>query len=216
MALSDELERDLVDCFGEKFLESLARVPYVAYGAAHQLCAERFRDPEAENVRPWLRRGMVETLIQDSSQPYENIETKVVRADKSAWNHTEVRSGRIILTASTVQSPCGPVEFSEYRAGFALAAAQLPGIEDERSADAPTYVLLLHSPQSQLPMDPKDRGVLPGSVYLAWPAADLNGYVHKINLVERHFPIIRRNHLPKEWTDEAAVSYLRNSRAIAA
>jgi hypothetical protein len=215
MPLGDELERELLECLGDKFLEALAQVPYVAYDSAHKICAEHFRGPEAENVRPWVRRGMVETLIQDSAQQFPAIETTVVRADKSAWNHTEVRSGRVILTASTVQSPCGPVEFSEYRAGFALAAAQLPGMEDDRPANAPMYVLLLHSPQSQLPMAPEDRGLLPGSIYLAWPAADLSGYVHKINLVERHFEIIRRNHLPREWTDEASVSYLRSSRAIA-
>jgi len=214
-AKMDEMEQEAIDLLGDKFLEALAQLPFVGYRIAYEVCGEHFREPEAENTRPWFRRASIETLIQDSVTQFPKIEAKVVRADKSAWNHTEVRAGRIILTASAVQGPCGPVEWSDYRGGLARAAAQFPGMEDARPADAPTYVLLLHSSGSHLPMDPKLQGSLPGSVYLAWPAVDLNGYVHRVNLVDRYFEIIRRNHLPREWNEEAAVHYLRNTSAIA-
>ena len=66
----------------------------------------------------------------------------------SAWNHTELRSGPVILTASSVQSPCDLVEEADFRLTLARdnQAALWPEPGDEPGPDdAPLYVILLHS-----------------------------------------------------------------------
>ena len=75
------------------------------------------------------------------------IRSNVVKSDKSFWNHSELTSGPIVLTASTVQTPCGPVDTSDFRLTLARSNQEVlwPEPFDEPAEGAPLYVLLLHS-----------------------------------------------------------------------
>src|SRR5579862_4909253 len=119
----------------------------------------------------------------------EGIQAEAVRSRMSNWNHTELRSGPVVLTASSVQSPCDLVEEADFRLTLARdnQGVLWPEPMDEPSPDAPLYVLLLHSRSRWSWEDQARYGHLPGSAYLAFPLPDLSGYAHDINLFDR-FP----------------------------
>lgn len=208
----DELEAILFKHMQPKFLERLLRAVFAAHKMAAEECAATFQPPETDNILGLYRRAKLEALMRDAAA-MEDIYAPVVRSRMSAWNHTELRNGPVILTASSVPSPCDLVEASEFRVTLARdnQGVLWPEPEDEPSDDAPLYVLLLHS-KSRWPRKDQTRcGHLPGSAYLAFPLPDLSGYAHDINLFDR-FPHVVESLLPQEWDQEAKVRYLRNAR----
>jgi hypothetical protein len=212
----NELEAILFNHMPPKFIERLLRAVFAAHKVAAEECAANFKQPEAENIAGFYRRAKLEGFMRDAAD-MEAIGQRVERSRKSSWNHTELWSGPVILTASSVQTPCDLVEESEFRITLARdnQLTLWPEPDDEPPADAPLYAILLHSksrwPQSQ----PRYRH-LPGSAYLAFPLPDLSGYAHDINLFDR-FPHVVDALLPQEWDTEAKVRYLyyTNKAAIA-
>lgn len=116
----------------------------------------------------------------------------------------------MILTENSVQSPCALVEKAEFRLTLA-ESSQLSLWQEPRSDDAPLYALLLHSKYAG--PDHRMFGHLPGSAYLAFPAKDLEAYVHEIDLFDRYPEIVRR-HLPSEWDHDAEVRYFQRARKV--
>src|SRR5260370_8854796 len=117
-----------------------------------------------------------------------NLRYGVQGPPSSSWNHTELQSGPVVITASTVQSPCDLVEEAEFRSTLALSNQGVlwPEPGDEPDPDA-LYAILLHS-RSRFPSGEQARnGHLPRSAYLVFPFPDLSGYAHEINLFDR-FP----------------------------
>ena len=143
--------------------------------------------------------------------------SKVVKSEKSFWNHTELASGPIVLTASTVQTPCGPVDTSHFRLTLARSNQDFlwPEPFDDPAEGAPLYVLLLHSRSRWMSVEDHERfGHLPGSAYLAYPTPDLDSYAHEVNLFDK-FPDTVASFMPRDWNEEARVSYLFNARKLA-
>jgi hypothetical protein len=138
------------------------------------------------------------------------LRATVSKAVNSNWNHTEVRGGPVILTENSVQTPCALVEKAEFRMTLAQSS-QLGLWEEPRPDGTPLWVVLLHSKYDG--DDPSKYGHLPGSAYLAFPAPDLESYVHEIDLFER-YPDIVRSHLPKEWDQQAEVRYFHRARKV--
>jgi hypothetical protein len=208
----DELEAILFHHMTPKFFERLLRAVFAAHKVSAEECAANFKPPETDNILGLYRRAKFEGFMRDAAA-MEGVAAPVVRSRMSAWNHTEVRSGPVVLTANSVQSPCDVVEESEFRVTLARdnQGVLWPEPGDAPDPDAPLYVLLLHS-KSRWPQKDRARyGHLPGSAYLAFPLPDLSGYAHDINLFDR-FPHVVDSLLPQEWDQEAKVRYLLNTR----
>jgi hypothetical protein len=209
---SAELEAMFSEHMSPKFLERLLRAVFAAHKVAREECSANFKDPEADNLLGFYRRAKLEGFMRDTAQ-MEGIGAHVVKSKLSPWNHTELRSGPVVLTASSVQTPCDLVEEADFRTTLARGNqdALWPEPGDVPPADAPLYVILLHSKSRWSRGDQTQFGYLPGSAYLAFPLPDLSGYAHDIDLFDR-FPRVVDSHLPQEWDDEAKVRYLVQTR----
>lgn len=198
----------------EVFLRNALRAIFSARRLAWDYCAAEYARTEAENVRPWVTRGKVEGMLRDVADLIEGVESRVVKAPKTNWNHTEVVAGPVLLTAGAVQTPCGPVDKADFRMGLARTNQQLL-FEVDGDVERPIYAMLLHSGYKSLDADEREQyGHLPGSTYLAFPAADLDSYHHSINLFDR-FPDVVKDNAPQEWEEEALVRYVRHARKSA-
>jgi hypothetical protein len=210
----DELEEVLFRHMPPRVFERLLRAVFGAHRVAAEECAANYKEPEADNILGFCRRAKLEGFMRDAAD-MEGIASSVVRSRLSNWNHTELRSGPVVLTASSVQGPCDPVEEAEFRSTLARSNQGVlwPEPEDEPEPDAALYVILLHS-KSRLPREEQARhGYLPGSAYLGFPLPDLSGYAHDINLFDR-FPHVVDSLLPQEWDKEAKIRYLLNARKV--
>jgi hypothetical protein len=207
----DELEAIVFRHMSPKFFERLLRAVFAAHKVAAEECSANFKKTEAENILGQYRRAKLEGFMRDVAD-MEGVTSRVERSRLGAWNHTELQSGPVVLTASTVQAPCDLVEESEFRNTLAESNQGVlwPEPGDKPSPDAQLYVLLLHGRSRWLQNQSQYRH-LPGSAYLAFPLPDLSGYAHEINLFDM-FPHVVDSHLPQEWDTEAKVRYLFYAR----
>jgi hypothetical protein len=208
----DELDEILFRHMRPRLFERLLRAVFAAHKVAAEECAANYKKPEFDNMLGFCRRAKLEGFIRDATE-MGGIAASAVRSRLSNWNHNEVWSGPVVLTASSVQSPCDLVEEAEFRSTLARSNQGVlwPEPGDDPEPDAPLYVILLHS-KSQLPHEDQARhGYLPSSAYLGLPLPDLFGYAHEINLFDR-FPHVVDSLLPQDWDKEAKVRYLLNAR----
>lgn len=200
----------------DDLLKRALRAIFQAKKVAYDRCAADFLSPkDADNVRPFYARGKVQELLREIADQVPGCEGKTVQSEGSFWNHTEITSGPMILTAHAVQNPCGLVEGSDYQLSLASDQDALFGT-DEPSEDARLYALLLHSPfRGRNDAEHREFAYLPGSVYVAFPAPGIKYYVHHINLFEK-FPDVVDRLMPNQW-DEAAQAHYKwfaSQRAI--
>lgn len=206
------LEKVFFEHVPEQFCRRSLRMIFDARRRAYDYCKAEFPVTEAENVRPWYTRGKVEAQLREVADLHkaDGITHHVAKAPKSNWNHTEILAGPILLTAGAVQIPCGPVNKADFRLGLALSNQDT--LFENGIYGSKLFAMLLHS--SYHTDDPADRaryGHLPGSAYLAFPASDLNSYVHAINLFDRYPAIVEAN-VPQEWDHNAVVRFMRYAR----
>lgn len=210
--MADEgIEHQLAAAFPDPFLRASLQAVFVARKLAWEYCNANYAYTEAENVRPWMARGNLEGLLRDVSDQFDSIDSSVVKA--SNWNHTEWRSGNLVLTQNSVATPCGRIDTSDYRTTLAQFNRPLFDGYGARDvpADARLLVLLLHSQNRLDRGDRQQFGYLAGSAYLAFPASDLKGYLHRINLFER-FPDVVAAQMPQGWDEEARIRFMRHAR----
>lgn len=212
-----DLEAYTFEYMPEILFERLLRAVFTAHKLSTEECEAGFASTESVNLLPFHRRARLEGLMRDVADR-TGIRSNVVKSDKSFWNHSELTSGPIVLTASTVQTPCGPVDTSDFRLTLARSNQEVlwPEPFDEPAEGAPLYVLLLHSRSRwSYAADQERFGHLPGSAYLAYPTPDLDGYAHEVNLFDR-FPTTVASFMPQDWNEEARVSYLFKARRLVA
>jgi hypothetical protein len=214
----EDLEQILFDDAPQELFERLLRGTFAAHKIAYEDTYGTHADTEAENALPYNRRAHLEGAMRDAAAMVPGVSSRVVRSSRSSWNHTELRSGRVVITASTVQSPCGLVEPSEFRTTLARSSQGVlwPEPGDVPGDTTPLYALFLHGRSVWARREDKEKyGKLLGSAYIALPAPDLRSYVHEINLFDL-FPDVVADNFPREWDEEAKVSYLAQSRRILA
>ena len=206
----------------EQFLQRVIRMVFASHRQAWDETKSRFAETEAENLRGQYRRGIVEGGLRDVADLHveDGFTHRVVRAEGTNWNHTEVLVGPVLLTATTAQTPCGPVEKADFRKGLAKSNNDAlfddpASLFEDDGSDRHLFAMLLHSRyRSALPDRQAKYAHLPGSAYLAFPAADLNSYVLEINLFDR-YPEVVASQLPQEWDNDAVVTYMYNARKSA-
>ena len=191
----------------DDLLRRALRAVFQAKKVAHERCAAEFHSPsDAENVRPFYARGKLQELMREIVTPVPGVVAKTVKSDGGFWNHTEIVSGPVIMTAHSVQAPCGLVEGTDYQLSLARKQDALFG-EDQASENARLYALLLHSPfRGRNDVEQREFAFMPGSVYLAFPAPDIKHYGHRIDLFAK-FPDVVERLMPNEWDQSARVHY---------
>ncbi|HEY3373529.1 MAG TPA: hypothetical protein VGK02_00495 [Candidatus Aquicultor sp.] len=213
---SKALEQLVLKYLTAPFLKSVTEAVYLARRDGWEESRQAFEETEAENIRGFYTRAKLEGLLRDVADRY-GLQSEVKKAPKQPWNHTEITSGPVTLTAATVSAPCAMVDACDYRRGLARTAqGQLfnpdpPYVIPSEDDPDRCYVILTHSRYRGLRDDYRENGHLPGSIYLVWPAADFDCYVHDINLMEA-YPDIARRYVPKHWDEEAILEYLRKSK----
>jgi hypothetical protein len=209
-----EIDELISNQLPEGLLRGLVQAVFTARGLAWEEC-QRLARPEAENVRPWIARAHLEGFLRNVAERFPQVSATVERA--SNWNHTEIHAGRLILTQNSVPTPCAMVDASDFRRELAVNNGQISLLPELQEVDPSKFlVLLLHSQYRCVdPEQQEMNGHLAGSAYLAVPAKDLNGYLHRVNLFDR-FPDVVRAQLPADWTDAAVVSFMGQARRIGA
>jgi len=209
-----ELEITLLRHLPDTFLQAALQSVFAARRMAWDDCRSEFASEEAQNVRPFYARGKLEGLLRDSAERVSGARVRVVSSE-GFWNHTEISAGPVVLTAASVQTPCGLVDKSEYRMTLANSGQQelFPSGAPEATQ---LYCLLLHSSSRWLTSQETARfGHLPGSAFIAFPASDCDRYVHQINLFER-FPKVVEAHMPQDWDQRLRLQYLHGAKKRAA
>ncbi|MDX6591615.1 MAG: hypothetical protein QOJ13_811 [Gaiellales bacterium] len=212
-----ELEDLALRHLPENFLRKTLKAVFAAHAVSWAEAKGSFARTEALNVQPYMKRATLEGYLRDVAEQFEGIDATATRSSETGWwYHTELRSGPVILTESSVSRPCGPVDKAEFRVTLAKSNWLTLFPDERQTADAPLYALLLHS-KSRWPtaQDRRDFEHLPGSAYLAFPASDLSTYLHEINLFDR-FPDIVDEHLPREWDGTVRLRYFAGARRTAA
>jgi len=204
----------------QPFFGAVLRGVFQAYEVAWSECRPRFSARQFDNIVGHYVRSKLEDILQGVADRFK-MTTVLEKAPGSRWNRSQIHSGPILLVENAVDTPCARLEYAHFRRTLAKTNQLRMQFQDEDAAledkDTPLYVALLHS-RSQWGIDTDARqkwGHLPGSAYLAFPAADSPFYLHDINLFDL-FPSVVRSQTPKEWDTEARVWYLNRARKVRA
>lgn len=155
------------------------------YAAAQERCEADFDDSEAENVRPFYRRGLIEQSLRDVAKQTDGVTATVVRGavgengQLSWWHHTLVSCGPVTFTQNAVGAPTELVRPSLFRQEYATTNRQLRLFPEEADLgaaemeaalkDMKLYGILLHG-QSPEPN-------LPGFVVVRFPNHEYDAYL---------------------------------------
>jgi hypothetical protein len=169
----------------EPFLKDVLTAVFDCYAAANQQCESFFEPPEALNLRPFVRRGLIEQSLREVSKGYPGVSATSERGligengQTSWWSHTLVRCGVVAFTENTVGDPNELVRPSQFRQGYAASNRQLLLFALEEAlgqTERPPvmegvklYGILLHG---QSP----DAG-LPGFAVVRFPNYEYDGYL---------------------------------------
>ena len=208
-----DLEEATAKYLPDEFLTATIKSVFLARNLSRSACRKEFEQAEAANVEPFYVRAKVESLIRNAAERFPRLSATVVNS--SGWNHTEIRSGPMLLTSHAVETPCGMVHDAKYRKSLAESQSSLIAPE-KVIPGAKLYALLLHGPfRGRTQQETADYAYLPGSVYLAFPEAALKRYAHKINLFEKFSGVVDEL-LPKEWDTQARLVYRWRARQVGA
>ena len=215
-----EMEELAFQHLRDEFWRRMIPALFAAHKSAHDATYAEFERPEADDLLGFTRRAKVEANLRGAAGLFSDVMTvENVKARKGPWNHVEVHSGPVVLTASTVTNPGDMVEKAEFRESLAFETNTLRlDLEGDSQADPESrllYAILLHSRFRTIRTEDHRYGYLPGSAYLAFPNKDCDHYLHTVNLFDRYASVVDRL-MPQEWDAEAHVRYFHNARRFAA
>lgn len=216
--IADEVEQTTFQHFPDAFWNRAIPALFAAHKAAHDVTYAEFERPEADDLLGFTRRAKVEANLRGVAGLFSDIMTaKNVKANKGPWNHVEVHSGPVVLTASTVTNPCDMVDRAEFRESLAHETNELrlnlKGEGEVGPEDLPLYAILLHSRFRTARSEDRQYSYLPGSAYLAFPNQGCDHYLHTVNLFDRYADVVERL-MPQEWDREANLRYFHSARRI--
>lgn len=188
--------------FSRNYLESVLRALFDCYEAADDQCQNLFDHPEANNIRPFYRRALIEGQLREVAALFPAINATARRSPASAWNHTLVICGRAALTQNAVGGPEEVVRPSLFRQMYAGRDNQrylFPEMEpEEPPPDSVLYSILIHG-QSE------ESAIFPGFARIVFPKEDLqSNWPEYIDLFQE-FPEVVRSRTQGAFEDRAAV-----------
>jgi hypothetical protein len=218
--IAEEIELTTFEHLSDAFWARMIPGLFDAHKRAHEVTFAEFERPEADDLLGFTRRAKVEANLRGTALLFpDTMDVNTVRSRQGPWHHVEVRSGPVVLTASTVANPGDMVEPAEFRESLAHEANVLRlNLEGEVLVDRkdhPLYAILLHSKYRAARAEDRQYAYLPGSAYLAFPNAGCDHYLHTINLFDRYADLVAR-YMPQEWDAEAHVRYFHGARRFAA
>lgn len=197
--------RSVLELFEESvpkpFLEDVLTAVFDCYAAANERCESLFEGPEAVNLRPFVRRGLIEQSLREIAGKYSGIAATSERGiigekgQTSWWYHTLVRCGPVAFTQNAVGDPNELVRPSLFREGYAASNRQLLLFPMEEAGDdghrlatmqgVKLYGILLHGQSADVE--------LPGFAVVRFPNYKYDGYLTgQVNLFDR-FPAVVAN-----------------------
>lgn len=174
------------------FAASVVHAVRAAYVEAHQECSEEY-GPEGDDLRGYLIRNKVERNIRVACVALPGATVRVELNAAKNSRHVVVRAGRLIITASAVESRYTIVRRAEFRESFAVSnRLWLFDEPEEDRTGKPQYLLILHGPSGV-------QGE-PGFIDLVPPSADFDGYLEeaRINLIREIAAVVPTKTAPVE------------------
>lgn len=171
----------------DSLLEGCVRVVFTGYRTVRQVCVEMFGStgsPESHDALPHIRRGLIEQDLRATADRHDGVSAGVALNKGDNCNHTEIVSGRVLMTQSAVKSHTEIVRLARFRQGYAEAYQLGLGLDgesverDKPQPDAPLYAIIIHGP------NPENLS-LPAFVHVVFPSRDCSHYVDRIDLLER-------------------------------
>jgi len=177
----------LVSMFWEAFPRDFMRQVLMclrdAYPIASYQAYSGHEQPEADNLRPFLRRAYIEENLRHIARPFSATVTATAkRGNSNWWNHTLVECGSVSFTESTVFQPDQIVRWSRDRDQYSADNRQKL-LFDERvePSEKSLYGILLHGREGM------DRAKL-GFAVVRFPLPKVAGYYEsRIDLL-KEFP----------------------------
>jgi len=216
--IADEVEQTTFQHLPDAFWRRVIPALYAAHKVAYDTTYAEFERPEADDLLGFTRRAKVEANLRGAANLFSEMMTATnVKPRKGPWNHVEIHSGPVVLTASTVTNPCDMVDRAEFRESLAYETNELrlnlEGQGEVLPDRLPLYVILLHSRFRTARSEDRQYSYLLGSAYLAFPNKGCDYYLHTVNLFDRYADLVDRL-MPQEWDHEAHLRYFRNARRI--
>ena len=174
-SVPNEVQRALIQCvFG-------------AYRTAFEDCS-KFQDEEARDIRPFFRWVQIRSDLRGLPARFTGLSANPERY------HTLVTCGKITLTASAVQDPSEMPRRATYREEYASNQLDLFA-EDAISDGEYLYAILAHGP------DPTDHRQ-PQFINIGFPDRHYQGYLHRIDLFERHAALVASLQTPSRESQD--------------
>lgn len=197
-----DLKQLLRDSFPEEFLRGTVDVLYAAYRGAVTECRERYTVEVAHDVRGHVQRATFEQAWRELAAQTSDVSARVLRNPRGTSFFTEVRSGRVVLTASAVTSPGAVPRDARFRKNRAFGnQGVLIGENPAPSDDDEVFAVLLHGPAERFP------GIL-SFAGMAVPSPDFDAYLGHLDLFEVCPDVVRKN-TPEEIIEDMAWPKLR-------
>lgn len=184
-----------------EFLRNVLVTVCDCYAAAQERCQAEFEEPEAENVRPFYRRGLIEQTLREIAKGTDGVTATAIRGPVGEngqpgwWHHTLVCCGPVKFTQNAVSAPTELVRPSLFRQEYATTNRQLLLFSEESGRtqagggaavkDMKLYGILLHG-QSPEPN-------LPGFVVVRFPNQEYDAYLPDSIDLFREFPDVVAN-----------------------
>ena len=94
----------LLDSTTTEYLEDVVGLVIKDYQEANDWCEERFESAEAHDVRPHVRRGLIEQDLRSVSKRHGYTAEARTNSNRGAY-HTRIIAGGVIITESNVSYP---------------------------------------------------------------------------------------------------------------
>lgn len=159
MASHHQTPHDIATLFhsevSDPLLKDMCRAVCKACQQSHALCSINFRDEEAHDVLPHLRRAFGESNIRDIVARHNGVIAQPRQNVAKNCYHTCIHSGRVILTISCVSQPGEIVREAAFRNIYAWTN-QLHLFQKEPTPpeDISLYSLLLYGNDKRWPEVP--------------------------------------------------------------
>ena len=163
----------------------------------------------AKDLFPHIRRARIESCLFGLESEFPSISVQSLLNSTKSHYHTRIRSGNVILTASSVLTPRGLVREAEFRNHYASAQFKFdinqygtlsPVTLELASSDELLYGIILYCPAEG------NRFEI-GSIHLGFPNQDCTGYVDCVDLM-KVFPNALKRTEVEEIQDQAIVKLL--------